>query len=401
MKTASAVIFCSLLCLCNTAALYGQFHFDQIDDDGVYGYYRKLEWYPVPRYNRVEGLFAGAALKYRPENVTGLVLSGEAGWGFWNEDAHAFQFNAGIRKDMFEFRRLSLGLDVFKRLASMDDWYVSDLENSFWAVLFRQDRKDYYGLTGGRLYVDHKFLEVHTLRVEIGRWQYEMMQKNIDWSIFKGTFAENATRSDSPILEGDELSVRLITAFDWRDNPVFPLTGWYLAAIYEHTAMDFDTDGLFVILKRYQTTWGNHRAVLRFMAASRHGSLAEQHRLDLGGIGGLRGYADKEFSGNRLMMINIDYMFGGDLLQRIPLQNLPFFGPLWSTLSLALFFDAGWVGETGVTDGILNGFDDVSLKSDVGFSVSVLDGIFRADVAKRTDRSNDDIRVTFRLLQSF
>jgi hypothetical protein len=173
-----------------------------------------------------------------------------------------------------------------------------------------------------------------------------------------------------------------------------------LPEIYEHTEIDFNTDGLFLILKRYQPAWGNQRAVLRLMAGSRHGSLAEQHRLDLGGIGGLRAYDDKEFSGNRLLMFNIDYMFGGDILQRIPLQNIPVFGTLWSTLSLALFLDTGWTGETNVDNGIFAGFNDISLKSDVGFSLSVLDGIFRMDVAKRTDRSDKDVRVTFRLMQA-
>jgi len=41
------------------------------------------------------------------------------------------------------------------------------------------------------------------------------------------------------------------------------------------------------------------------------------------------------------------------------------------------------------------------LKSDVGISLYVTEGLIRIDFAKRTDRSKNNWRVTFRIMQQF
>jgi outer membrane protein assembly factor BamA len=321
----------------------------------------------------------------------------------------------GARQDFFEIKRLSFGAEIYKKIASADDWVVSELENSLAALLFREDYKDYYGAQGFKLYADHQFTGNHILRLEVGRQKYDALKRNIDWSVFKGDFDPNPKRGDAIIAEGHETSIRFIAALDWRDNPVFPLNGWYLEGIFEKTFDDFDTDGLFLTVKRYQQTWGNQRLLLRGMVGSRRGDilttaeggdvaafLIEQYAIDLGGIGSLRGFDDKEFSGNRMVMLNANYLFGGELLQKIPLQRIPLFGNLWTTLSLALFVDTGFAWRAESNAGLLSGFDDAdNLKTDVGFSILVLEGVARFDVAKRTDRSRDDFRVTFRLLEKF
>ncbi|MFQ5752791.1 MAG: hypothetical protein ACE5HI_12415, partial [bacterium] len=130
--------------------------------------------------------------------------------------------------------------------------------------------------------------------------------------------------------------------------------------------------------------------------------LAEQHTIDIGGIGSLRGFDDKEFSGNRMVMLNANYLFGGDVLQKFPVQNVPILGAIWTTLSFGLFLDTGWAWVANPNDSFFDGFGKLTfdnLKTDVGFSIFVLEGVFRLDVAKRMDRSHDDFRVTFRLLE--
>lgn len=382
---------------------HSQFSYHEIKDDSGFEFEKPVQVYWYPRYNRVEGLFVNLGVKVRPEFLTGVQAYSDAGWGFSNEDDKEFRYHVGVRKDLFEFNRLSFGFEAFKELASEDDWLIGETENSIYSVLFREDYKDYYGIDGFRFYVDHKFKGVHTLRLEVERRTYDALQRNVNWSVFKGDFSENPNHSDSFIAEGDELGLRLIAAFDWRDNPIFPLTGWYLAGIYEHTADDFDTDGLFLTVKRYFQTFGNNRLLLKGMLGTRHGSIADQHTIDLGGIGSLRAYDDKEFTGNRMVMFNANYLFGGDILQKIPLQDIPFIGAFWTTLSLGVFLDTGWADFTDVDDGIFSGFGDIDLQTNVGFSVLVLDGVLRMDVARRTnsDPGKDDYRITFRLLESF
>jgi outer membrane protein assembly factor BamA len=394
--------------------LYGQFHIDKIEDVSGFHFQKPISVYWTPRYNRVEGLFLNLGIKYRPPQIEGLQIYGDAGGGFWNEDNKQFRYTFGLRKDFFELKRLSFGAEVYKRVESEDSWVVSELENSLAAILFREDYKDYYGTQGFKFYTDHQFAGNHIARVEIGRHNYDAFKRNVDWSVFKGEFDANPKRNDTVIAEGHETSMRIINVLDWRDNPVFPLNGWYIEGIFEKTFEDFDTDGLFLTAKRYQQTWGNQRLLLRGMIGSRRGYLQvpftpepppdffDQYSIDLGGIGSLRGFDDKEFSGNRMFMFNANYLFGGDVLQKIPLQRIPFFGNLWTTLSLALFVDSGLAWRTAENDGLLSGFDQFdNLKADVGFSILVLEGVARFDIAKRTDRSDNDIRLTFRLLERF
>ncbi len=393
-----------LLAVCAMAPqAFSQFSYSKLADQDVGEFQRSIQPFTHPRYNRVEGLFLDGGVTIRPEQIPGLTADLEAGWGLSNETDQKFRFSAGIRKQFLDFDPLTLGAEVFRRVDSEDDWIAGDVENSLFSLLFREDYKDYYGVTGFRVFVDKKFAGSHTGRIEVSRRTYDALRRNVNWSVFKGNFQENPARSLSTITEGSELSIKLIAALDWRDNPIFPMNGWYVQGIYEHTLEDFDTDGFFLTVQRYQQTFGSQRLILRGMAGSRTGSLAEQHSIDLGGIGSLRAFDDKEFGGNRMVMLNANYLFAGDLLQKVPLQNIPFLGAFWTTLSLGLFMDTGWADLSPVGDGLFSGFDNLDLNTDFGVSLLVLEGVFRMDVARRTSstRGRDDYRITFRLLDTF
>ncbi len=393
---------------------HAQFFFDKVEDTDNFDFEKSIGFYTHPRFNRVEGLFVNVGVKIRPKSVSGLQFYGDIGPGFWNDSGKRFRYTGGVRKDFFDFKRLTLGAEYFRKLASNDDWLLSEIENSLASFFLRNDHKDYFSKQGLRFYIDHKFQEIHTLRFEVARQTYDALERNIDWSVFKGDFSENPRRPDSFIAEGDETNLRFIAAFDWRDNPIFPLTGWYLEGIYERTMGDFDTDGIFLTVKRFQQTFSNHRLFIRGLAGTRGGNVGikslagadslfvEQYSIDLGGIGSLRGFEDREFTGNRMVMLNANYLFGGDILQKVPLQGIPFFGAIWTALSLGVFADTGWAWTTDDLDaGLFSGFGDLDLQTNVGVSLLALEGVLRLDLAKRTDRSNDDYRFTFRLLKTF
>lgn len=396
-------------------SLYAQFSFDKINDENEFDLEKEVSFYTHPRYNRVEGFFGDIGAKIRPQSVSGLQFYGNVGVGFGNESNKRVLYTAGVRKDFFAFKRLTFGAEFIRKLGSADNWIIGEVENSLAAFFLRNDHKDYFLKRGLSFYLDHRFLEAHTLRIEIGRHTYDAVKRNVDWSVFKGDFDENPRRPDSFVAEGDETSIRLIAAFDWRDNPIFPLSGWYIEGIYERTMGDFDTDGLFLTIHRYQQTFANHRLFVRGMFGTRRGdiglqpvqpgapdTLFEQYSIDLGGIGSLRGFEDKEFTGNRMIMLNANYLFGGDILQKVPFHGIPFFGALWSALSLGVFVDTGWAWTTDdLHAGLFNGLGDLDLQTNLGVSVLALEGVVRVDVAKRTDRSNDDFRITIRLLKTF
>ena len=392
------IIFFTLI----TSKAIAQFHYDRIEDDLSFFSEKKFELFATPRYNRVEGLHLQGNFKFRPDSSGTWLLYANPGIGFWNDGSDKFTNSAGFRKDFFDFQRLSIGGEVFKQTRTKDEWQIREMENTLYSFLFRDDFRDYYATKGFKVFADHKFRDNHIWRVEFGRQTYDTLEVNVDWSVFGGEFKDNPR---TPFLaEGDEIGLRLITALDWRDDPIFTYTGWYIEGIFEKTFEDFKTDGLFITVRRYQQTWGNQRVLARARLGSRHGSLAAQHTLDLGGIGTLRGFDDKEFVGNRMVLFNANYLFNGDISQRIPLHGIPFFGNLWTAISFGAFFDAGWLNTVDPEEGMFNGFGDLALddfKANLGLSVLVLEGVLRLDIAKRTDRSNDDFRVTFRFLENF
>jgi len=384
--------------------LFAQFHYNKIKDQSGLEFQKSFEFYAAPRFNRVEGLFFHGGVNHYPQKLPGFHVKAEAGWGGWNEAGKEFRFFLGARHDMMGFERLSVGLDIFRQLGSMDNWVISEVENSVNSFFLRDDYADYYGDQGVRFYVDKKITADHTARIEVTQRKYDNLQRNINWSLFGGAFQDNPIRSlISPITlaEGNELSVRFITSFDFRDNPIFPVNGWHITTIYERTFQDFKTDGLFIALQRYQQTFGNQRYSIRAMLGSRSGSLAQQHTIGIGGVGTLRGYKDKEYIGNRMVMLNVDYKFGGELAQKIPLTKIPGFDYVWPHISLGAFVDTGWVGRSQKDVAIFKGFKNFSFQSDIGLSLFILDGIFRLNLARRL-RSIDganDYRFTFRILE--
>lgn len=389
--------------LCTTAQ--GQFKFERVIDGDFVDRPKRLTPYSTSRFNRVEGLFLGLGLTLRPAGAPALRFFGDVGYGFKNQKDRRVRWRTGVRKDFTSTNRLSLGLTAFDQVNTQDQWFVGMLENSLAGVFLHEDFMDFAGRRGGILYSDYRFSLQHTVRAEVASYEYQILRTNNSWSLFGGNkaFPSNPRpRLGYGYAEGREHAFRLMAAFDWRDNPVFPIIGWYAEGIIEKTTGDFSTTGLFLTLKRYQPTFGDQKLQAKVMFGSRQGSFAYQHLMSLGGVGNLRGYGDKEFAGNRFFFSSVNYVFGQDLLRRIPLH----FVPLWDALSLGLFADTGWawMADSTNADAGLFSVGDIALadlRSNVGFSLVVSEGLLRVDFAKRTDRGHDAWRVTFRILDKF
>lgn len=390
----------SVLLLCT--AVQAQFKFERVSDGDFIERPKLITPYTTSRFNRVEGAFVGLGLTLRPPGQPGLRFFGDIGYGFKNQKDRRARWSAGVRKDFVASNRLSLGLTIFEQVHTQDQWFIGTLENSLAGIFLREDFMDFVGRRGGVVYADYRFALQHTIRAEVASYEYQILRTNNTWSLFGGNkeFPSNPhLRLTSGYATGEENAFRVMAAFDWRDNPVFPIIGWYAEGIVEKTTGDFPTTGLFLTVKRFQPTIGDQKLLAKVMFGSRHGTLAYQHLMTLGGLGNLRGFRDKEFVGNRFLFGSINYIFGQELLRRVPLH----FVPLWDTLALGLFADSGlaWISDLANADGGLFDFGDFTLndlRTDVGFSLVVSEGLLRVDFAKRTDRGQDDWRVTFRIL---
>jgi len=399
---------CFALSFLLSSSAAAQFKFERVKDGDFMDRPKLLTPYTMSHFNRVEGLFLDLGLTLRPEGAPGLRLFGDVGYGFKNEKGQRVRWNAGIRKDFTNStftNRLSVGLHAFRQVYSQDQWFASTTENSLAGIFLKEDFMDFVGRKGGMVYGEYRFLQQHIVRAEIATYDYEPLKMNTNWSLFGGNkrFPANPRPlGPYPYVEGRENVFRLMAAFDWRDNPVFPIIGWYVEGIVEKTTDDFSTTGLFLTVKRHQPTFGEQRLQAKVVFGSRQGSFAYQHLMSLGGIGSMRGFREKEFVGNRFLFGTFNYTFGQALLRRVPLH----FVPLWDTLALGVFADAGWAwiadpndADAGLFDLGGAGLDD--LRSDVGLSLVVSEGLLRVDFAKRTDRGNNDWRVTFRILDKF
>ncbi len=393
--------FCKIFCaiaLINISNAFSQFQIDKIELSSFMGFENRVfNYHPLIRYNRVEGLFQGAGLAYTAPFLPAITLHGEGGYGVSNE---SWRYRAGIYKEFFEFNKLRIGGEFFHRTYSLDDWYIGTYENSLAALFLKEDFKNYFSRRGFKAYVRKVFLDNQLqLGIEASGYEDESMERKTNWSLF----GRNKDFRENPgISKNNETSLKFIFSFDKRDNLLFPLSGWLLEGLYENTSGDFDTHGLFLILKNFIPTFGSQRIRTRTMFGTRVGSETEQHTMDLGGLGTLPGFRDKEFrNGNRFFLFNFNYSVGGDILRRFP----PCFTPIYDMLMISLFFDTGWLRL--VKDekyDSFKGFDKMrldQLNTDVGVEISVSEEIFAIQFAKRTDRSWDDWRILCRLMYKF
>ncbi len=378
----------------------GQFKTEKIESslqNLFEGEKKRVDLTPALRYNRVQGLVLGANASIALSFGQKLDLIGHVSYGLKDEMRYA----AGLQKAFFEFSPLTIGVRYQNIVATQDDWIISYHENSAAALFLKEDFMDYFVKKGLIAFIDQKINEKHTIRLEVEQSRLEPIEKNTNWALF----GKNKNFRDNPFVKKEDVtSYRFIAALDWRDNPLMPMSGWYFEGKTEITKGDFfDTKGVFLTLKRYQLMFGNHFLRLKTMIGSRSGCTldANYYTMDLGGIGALVGYKDKEFkNGNRFFYATAHYLFNNTILSKLPLGFLPFY----DQLSLGIFAETGWLDFDLSDENIFSGFKNMTtakMKSDVGFSLYLTEGLARIDFAKRTDRGKDAWRVTFRVMNRF
>ncbi len=392
--------FCVLVS-CFISPAFAQFKVERIGNEQFFQRGRKLTFYSNSHFNRVEAFQLNLGARYTPALNGGFSVYGDLGYGFKNEKGRRWRWNTGLQNRFPN--QLTAGINYFNRVESNDDWLISGFENSLAGIFLHEDFMDYFEKRGVRAFADYRFQQGHTLRFEAGGHRYGTLVRNTNWSLLgrDKDYAAN-TRTSFPAIAGDELAFRLTAVGDWRDNPVFPISGWYGDAQIEVTLQDFETAALFLSLKRYQPTFSDQKFQIKLLLGARTGSFAYQHLLPLGGAGGMRGYREKEFIGNRLMYVTANYIVGQNWLRHLPLNYIP----IWDGVSLGIFAEAGyaWIAdpanaEAGLFD--LGEFELKDLRSDVGLSIYFAENLLRVDFARRTDRGDDNWRILFRILDKF
>jgi len=352
-------------------------------------------------YNRTEGLFLGGGIALTNDYFPGATLFTMGGYGL---ESNKWRYCAMLEYAFDLFRYKTLSFSYFDETRSNDMETVGDMENNLAALFFHKDYRDYYRIRGFEGKLEYSYKEKFRTTISAGRREYFSMDNMTNWSIFN---KDKTFRTNPPLNEGIEALASIKFYFNNRENIYVEANYWEFEAAFEREFNDYTFTGLHAGLKRTQLGFGSQTLIASATGSIRIGTAAEQYLFDLGGIGTLRGYGFKEYSGNTRLMFDAEYQFNGDILQKIPLQKIPFY----SSLALSLFYDAGlaWFSndEKEISDnpGLYsiyssyketgNGIDDI--KSSVGASLYIFNKMLRLDFARRLDTDRNPWKVTLRL----
>lgn len=399
VETRKKLALMLLLLIFISNSVYAQFKVQQLEPERcIFDFKdREILFQPVVSYNRVQGLYLGIDALLYLKQFWKVKLLGNLGYGF--EDGR--RYHAGIQRSFFDSNPLTLGFSYFDQVFSLDNWYIGNIENSLAALFFKEDFMDFFSKKGMLAIVEKQLADLHTIRIEVEQSQFNSLRRKTNWALF---YRQKNFRENPPIIKEKATSVRLIWILDWLDNHIAPISGWYLEGIAEQTlSSKAETQGLFLTLKRFQPTFQSQQLQMKMMVGVRKGCDQQygQYLMDMGGIGSLVAYNDKEFkNGNRFLYATAHYLLNQAFMGRRPVRYLPFS----NQYVLGIFVESGWLNYGGKNTDPFDDFGGLKItdfKTDVGFSLHLSEGLARIDFAKRTDRSDNAWRITARFMQKF
>ncbi len=356
------------------------------------------------RYNRVEGLFLGLGSnkRYYWDDQRSYSLFGSVGYGF---KSHAWRGNLGVSRQfafddgqLFEIEGEGHSLTDTK-----DDWLIGVHENTAAAMLIHEDYRDYfrrdgYGINAG--YALQQDFVTAQMKVGYLADEYRSMDNKTEWSFFGG---KKQFRLNPAIDEGKMRGIVATAGLSTVSSTIDGPEGWsiHTTAEFINTSSggDFAFDRYVADIRRYQPLgrWDNFN--IRFRVGTSEGLLPAQKEFDMGGLGTVQGYPFKEDQGNRMMLMNAEFIINGDFLGDLS------FWPSWLMRGVNLLFltDAGLVRTVGPTARWTEGFEKIQFsdfKHDVGAGISTRNGSLRIAFVWRTDRS-EPARFIFRFARPF
>ena len=367
-------------------------------------------------YNRIDGLTLQGQVFNNSFDWDRAATSfyGGAGYGFKSK---RFYYRLGLNRYWLPRTPIEIGVGAYKQLESEDTWYMSQGENDFHAFFINYDWYDYYQVEGFGGLVRFSPQRWISLGARYVQETETAVEKTTDWALFGGErdFRENewlttwdpepAFRVYDPADEGDLKRLIYFVHVDvtsWGRRR--PGKGFILDASLEqveHQSIGgggaFNYERFQAQLQAYLSLSRIDHIALRVRLGSTkaddgfEGMVPIQHRYYLGGVGSLRGYAFKQFTGNRLFLATAEYTLGTDG-----------WTPFFSDLALTVFFDYGLAWNA---DPMTDLFDELYPESGnraAGVAVSPFgwDG-FRLEVARPLDAEDKEFTYYIRLKFDF
>lgn len=364
-------------------------------------------------YNRVEGLpiSVGPRLRLGGSNPTlleGLVIYRSSSGLRLDPDELGYSIRAEQYVGGRRFARI--GLRTYSEIVPVEQWGLSDRENSLATFLLHRDYRDAYERTGwaGSVIFERPG-SPHSFAVEYRDERHARVLPSSPWSLFDN---DEEWRPQPLIAEGTLRSVAPRYVYDTRNDQADPTTGWHVFAqleqglgghLRQHVAIDLvDQDTLprdaqsrerftsaLLDVRRYLRLGPETRVSLRLVGAgSVDGTtLPPQRQQTLGGEGSLPAYSLYSLDcGARSLGVEVDGetffpFYGCDRLALIQVElddRFPYATRLGQAVGMDLshlvrwvvFFDAGraWT-EPDARRGRLGG--TTGLRTDAGAGLRI------------------------------
>ncbi len=305
----------------------------------LYGH-RPVDWMQHFSYNRVDGVTLEAGISFHSEENAMPRFFGEVGYGMSSEQ---WKYRLGFDQRIFEYNQLSYGGSVHRQTRTDDEWTCGRDENTAYALLFKQDWRDYYQGEGAELFVQQEINTRHELRLS---YTIEELDSLPAYPRLWSLLGPNAFRSNFSSLGEDERptamaayshdGAELNLSYRYRSNlyqDEGKISGWWLQAQYQHSssaiASEFKYDRCRIEVRRYQLLNDYLSCNGRAVYGQVNGEAPPHRRFYLGGIRTLRGHPIKEYDGSRLALVNLEYIVN----------------PVRTVLDFVVLFDLGTVGQ--------------------------------------------------------
>lgn len=351
------------------------------------------------RYNRVEGFFfgLGSEKKFYWDGSKIVAGYGSFGYGF---ASHKWRLQLGLdRQFAFSDEHLvEVGGEAHSFTDTKDEWIMNLGENNITSLLFREDYRDYFQREGFSIHTAHYTKSGDAMSMFDVRYlqdRYATMFNSASWAVFGGrTF-----RGNPVVNAGLMKSVSVSAGFSTVEKYRYHSEGWNLLAKAEYGGNELGGDFNFtqgiVDIRRFQPISDDDQMSIRLRAGALEGAPIFQKMFELGGANTLPAYGFKEFSGNRMVLANVEYKTSGDWLDDV------FFWP--NSLAIIGFGDVGAVTMVNTKWSLHEGFSSITssqVRSDYGVALSWFDGDARLGFAWRTDKQSP-VSIFLRLHRAF
>ena len=256
----------------------------------------------VVRFNRIEGLFTGAAAKLSLRDVApGVVIRGTAGYA-WNEHTVRGRISAERTRGLWTHElRAGRSLDI-----TNDFRFPGDSGPNIFSAMSGNDQYDYVD----RYSATAAIVRRHDRRRLAARLEVGVAQDNYVWpSLERGYVGRRRFRENRFVDEGQYLRTALLVELNPDVSAEFVKPGTGMRLWYERGdgEIDFQRAEFRIVTRR---NIGPLIATSRLDAGSLLGDhMPPQQLFEIGAQNSLPGYEQKEFAGSRAALLRSQLMY--------------------------------------------------------------------------------------------